>query len=291
MDMWRLIVNVSKRELNMHSRTLRTGKNEQILASRQSRRGVSAAFGTLCAALALSGLSAAAGATSFTFSFNSLGNNANSAAIQTYMTGVLGSAVGVTGAIASNSYRGDGFVVGPSLGTSDGATGPSDATHNHAAGSVDTFIMNAGPGSNAFTLNFGSYSIFSISFDWEIFPDASCSPSCANPGPNWPDIKLLVDGNVVPVWMMLGVGAVNPQNIGVASLNLSGAHSLTFVDWPAEVGIDNLKINGCTPTEPRCGQGDLPEPSSLPLAGLALAAILAVRRMRIRKVRASAHGS
>jgi hypothetical protein len=236
-------------------------------------------LGTLVLSVAVS---TAAGATAFTFNFNSVSNGASSAAIQTYMTGVFGSTVGVTGAIASNSYRGDGRVVGPSLGTSDGATSPSDGTHNHV-GSVDTFIMNNGPGSSSFTLNFGAaYLLTSLSFDWEIFPDASCSPTCV--GVNFPDIELLVDSNPTPIWSMLGTGAVNPQNIGVASLSLSGAHSITFMDWPAEVGIDNLVITGrCVPTSPGCAQGDVPEPPSLPLVGLALAGLLVARRFGSRK--------
>ncbi len=238
------------------------------------------------AALALSAaVSTVAGASVFTFNFNTLANGASSAAIQTYMTGVFGSTVAVSGAIASNSYRGDGFVVGPSLGTSDGATSPSDSAHNHP-GSVDTFIMNNGPGSDSFTLNFGAaYSISSISFDWEIFPDASCSPTCAAAA--LPDIELFVDGNATALWTMTGIGTPNPQNIGIATLVLSGAHSLKFVDWPPEVGIDNLVITGhCAPTAPSCVQHDTPEPSSLPLAGLALAAFLVARRFGTRKPRA-----
>ena len=78
----------------------------------------------------------------------------------------------------------------------------------------------------------------------------------------------------------------DPQAIGTASLTfLSGVHTLTFRDWPAEVGIDNLRIAGCAGVVfqgPRAiGQADTtlhctplqtPEPSTLPLAALALAA-------------------
>jgi hypothetical protein len=240
------------------------------------------------ATLALSAaFSSVAGATLFTFNFNSLGGSATSTQIGTYMTGVFGSTVGVSGAKGSQTYNGDGHVVGPTLGTSDGATSPSDSSHNHAG--FDTFIINNGPGSNAFTLNFGAdFSITSISFDWEIFPDASCSPTCSPTGGHWPDIKLLVDGSSTIIWSQQGLVMTNPQNIGVASVSLSGAHSLTFMDWPAEIGIDNLKIVGqCAPTAPRCTQHDVPEPSSLPLAGLALAAFLIVRRIGTPKTSAS----
>jgi len=236
------------------------------------------------AALALAAsVSTVAGASMFTFSFNPLAGGASSTAIGTYMTGVFGSTVLVSGAIASQTYNGDGHVVGPTLGTSDGATSPSDASHNHAG--HDTFIINNGPGSNSFTLNFGAaYSITSISFDWEIFPDASCSPTCTIASGHWPDMKLFVDGSAIASWSMLGLAMTNPQNIGIASLGLGGAHSLQFVDWPAEIGIDNLVITGrCAPTAPSCVQHDTPEPSSLPLAGLALGAFILARGFRTRK--------
>jgi len=123
-----------------------------------------------------------------------------------------------------------------------------------------------------------------LSFDWEIFPDASCSPTCNPLGPNWPDIELLVDGNPVPIWMMLGTGNPDPQGLGVSgTLNLSGVHSLTFRDWPAEIGIDNLIINGCPPTAPRCLSTEVPEPSSLPLAGLALGILALLPRRGMRR--------
>ncbi len=225
--------------------------------------------------------STSAGAVAFTFDFNTLGEGANSTSIHNYLTAIFGSSVGVSGAKATKAYNGDGHVVGPTLGTSDGATSASDNTHNHA-NPKDTFIINNGPGSNSFTLNFGTFSIFSLSFDWEIFPDASCSPHCDPNGPNWPDIELLVDGNATPVWKILAPGnasTTNPQAIGVSGLiDLAGAHSLTFMDWPAEIGIDNLVINGCPPTAPQCLRKETPEPSSLPLTALALGALFLLGR-------------
>ena len=241
-----------------------------------ARRAV--AFGAVALSLAAS---TSAGAAAFTFDFNTLGEGANSTSIHNYMTGVFGSNVGVSGAKATKAYNGDGHVVGPTLGTSDGATSSSDATHNHA-NPKDTFIINDGPGSNSFTLNFGTFSIFSLSFDWEIFPDNSCSPHCAPTSPNWPDIELLVDGNPAVVWSMVAPGdahTLNPQAIGVSGLiNLAGAHTLTFMDWPAEIGIDNLVINGCPPTAPQCLRQETPEPPSLPLTALALGALFLVGR-------------
>lgn len=243
---------------------------------------------TVVAAVALSAaVSTVAGATTFTFNFNSLAGGSSSAQIATYMSGVFGSAVGVSGAKGAATYNGDGHVVGPTLGTSDGATSLSDTTHNHAG--YDTFIINNGPTSDSFTLNFGAaYSITSISFDWEIFPDHTCSPTCSPTGGSWPDIELMVDGGSTVIWSQQGLSMTDPQNIGIASLLLGGVHSLTFVDWPAEIGIDNLVITGrCAPTAPGCTQHEAPEPSSLPLAGLALAAFLVVRRLGTPKPGAS----
>ncbi len=239
-----------------------------------------AALGAFVLSLAAS---TSAGAAAFTFDFNSLGEGANSTSIHNYLTGIFGSNVAVSGAKATKAYNGDGHVVGPTLGTSDGATSASDATHNHA-NPKDAFIINNGPNDNAFTLNFGSFLIYSLSFDWEIFPDASCSPHCDPNGSHWPDIELWVDGHVM-AWSKIASGDIhttNPQAIGVSGqIDIAGGtHSLTFMDWPAEIGIDNLVINGCPATAPECLRKQVPEPSSLPLATLALGALLLLARRR-----------
>ena len=65
-----------------------------------------------------------ANAASFTFDFNSLANADNSAAIQTYMQGVLNSTLGMGvatvtvsgGALADKTYTGDGHVTGSGNG-------------------------------------------------------------------------------------------------------------------------------------------------------------------------------
>ena len=220
-----------------------------------------------------------AGPVTLTFGFDSLANGASNASIQSYMRTQSGdAALNVSGAIASRTYTADGRVVGPTLSTS----------------STDTFIMNNGPGSNSFSIDFGSmFYISSISFDWEIFPDISCPAhsTCASHGssdPNWPDFDLYVDGGVNPVFSQVATQAnanVDPQAIGTSGLILlSDGHSLLFVDWPAEIAIDNLVVNGCFATKPgvSCLQRDkVPEPPTLLLAGLGLAMLgLALGRSR-----------
>ena len=70
-----------------------------------------------------------------------------------------------------------------------------------------------------------------------------------------------------------GINPNYPQGIGTSgTIDLAGASFLDFVDWPATIAIDNLVINGCRDTRDiKCVPPLLvPEPSSLPLAGLAL---------------------
>jgi hypothetical protein len=77
----------------------------------------------------------------------------HASAVQTYMRGIV-AGTNVSGSGASKTYTGGGHVIGPTLGP-------------------DTFIRNvSGP---HFTFDFGSsFHIYSISFDWEIFPDGTC---------------------------------------------------------------------------------------------------------------------
>jgi hypothetical protein len=222
----------------------------------------------LLAGLALA-VSASSSATLYTFDFNSLADNASNAAVQTYMRGII-AGTNVSGSGASKTYNGDGHVIGPTLGQ-------------------DTFIRNVG--SSHFTFDFGSsFHIYSISFDWEIFPDGTCfrgpgdstaTRACAAEGPanaNWPDFDLYVDGSLTAAFSRVavatGINPNYPQAIGTSgTFNLAGAHFLDFVDWPATIAIDNLVINGCRDTSDiKCLPPLLvPEPSSLPLVGLGLA--------------------
>jgi len=212
---------------------------------------------------------------------NGLNATAGSTTIQNWLTNDLHNAgfpsasATVSGALATATYNGEGHVFGDTLGTSDGSI--------HHSGRNDTFIINnnfglyGGPASRSFSITFTNLTVFSLSFDWEIFPDATCAlgSSCAGMGPgptnpNWPDIELFVDGGGTAVWSAQApmVAGRDPQGLGSSgTLNFaSGVHTLTFVDWPAEIGIDNLTMNR------------VPEPSPLALAGLALAFLVLVRQ-------------
>jgi hypothetical protein len=234
---------------------------------------------------------------------NGLGATADSTAIGNYMSATLGTPVTVAGALATKTYNGEDHVNGKTLGTSD---------NNVAHGAPnDTFIINDnfgiyGPAANSFTMTFGGgFFLTSVAFDWEIFPDASC-PASANvtdcggsdhslTNSNWPDIELMVNGVALPIWKALATipatSPKDPQAIGTlaAALDLTGyGHpitSLTFVDWPAEIGIDKLTITGaCLPgaAANNCVLHQNPEPGSIPLIGIALAALAAAGRRRFR---------
>lgn len=160
------------------------------------------------------GVSAYAG--SVTFDFNSLSSGASSATIQTYMNGVLGctACVTVTGAVADQTYNGDGHVTGPgtgskslTLGDSDGATASN--TNSTVNSTYDTFIANtndsSGQVSQQITIQFKNIVGLTItSFDYEIFPDGSCtalnSSSCGGTKvggyyPNQPDLEFEAGNN------------------------------------------------------------------------------------------------
>ena len=186
-----------------------------------------------------------AAAAGITFTFDNMGGlnhttssqNASSTQISSYMTGVLGSAVTVYGAIGeqgAGSYVGENHVVGPTEGTKvypltlantnnlvnpadttkwDGAANntinPPTFTTNGAAN--DGFLKNCtgiDPGLSGKTgcgapspdiyIDFHAYKFKSFSFDFEIFPDGTCtkldtSPSsttCGGGNKNLPDLEI-----------------------------------------------------------------------------------------------------
>jgi hypothetical protein len=273
----------------------------------------------LSAALTL-GFTVEAHAGSITFDFNALANGASDSSVQSNMQTVVnqqgpgGGTVTVSGAVASNNYAGEGYVVGPvsggpqwwnqfvvpvTLGTTDGGV-------SHG-GSNDTFLINDnlnGHGSDRITIAF-SFKITSVSFDYEIFPNGNCPAqtshgNCNNTSSsNWPDFTLTADGvtklhttGIVPGQSGTYSHSPNsgpffnetaPQFLGTSGTILfsgSGVNTLQFIDWPPEIGIDNLVVNYDSTTL-QGGPSPVPEPSSMILFGVGLLCL----RLVTRKIR------
>jgi hypothetical protein len=277
--------------------------NEDGAGGGRSVRQFGSASRVALAAAALA-LSTSSMALPVTFDFNStslLVNNPNnssnglgakigsSAAISTYMSGVLGSTVTVSGAIATPTYNGENHVVGETLGTSDGGV------HHGATNPPDVFIINNNFGigasaSDQFSITFANFKVITLTFDWEIFPDNTCSKttSCGSSyhpaNADWPDIELFVNNSGTATWKALAsyTTGQDPQAIGTIAAafdftSIGGATKLTFVDWPAEIGIDNFTVTGSCVSCPVPNQ-TVPEPPILPLVGLALTAMYGVTR-------------
>ena len=283
----------------------------------------------------LLGAGGSAFATSVNFSFDTqtingttitgLSSGATAAQIQTYMNSVLSAAgcagCSVTvmtsgssiGAVADQTYNGEGHVTGPgtgskslTLGDSTGATASnSTSTVN---GTYDTFIANtndnSGSVSQQITLKFANITGLTInSFDYEIFPDGTCTAlnrnSCGGNSvggiyPNQPDLEFEAGNNtngtdtLVSTFYGVTPGTTNgnsnnspvsstelsPQLIGTWTGSLTGASELDFVDWPATIGIDNLNVSFTTPPP------SVPEPASLALFGTAVAGLLLKKKLR-----------
>jgi hypothetical protein len=245
-------------------------------------------FGAVLLVLSATG---SAYATPLTFDFNTLSANGNNAAVQTYMNTKLGSAgsVTVTGAQADNNYTGDDHVVGSgpwynansiTLGNTEGAT--KDGAP-YTPGATDRFITNQPGTTTSIVMKFTGLTIVSVSFDYEIFPDASCADGnhCGGVA-NYPDFKFLVNGTT-QIFQSFGVmpgtngtystspaswifGETAPQLLTKTALLILpvGVKELDFVDWPAAIGIDNLTINYDPISSP------VPEPASLVLFGTGL---------------------
>jgi hypothetical protein len=220
-----------------------------------------------------------------------------------------GAAPGVTGtgagAGANNGYTGDGHAVGVgsnpgtsmTLGNTNGATLAGSPV---VLGAADTFLITDMSSSqfsfqfgNGFTIAAGSV----ISFDYQIFPNGDCtamtSAACGGAMvgghyPNEPDFKFQINGvqaGATQYGITPGTGGTYndspaagaglelvPQKIGVFSYTVGSAlvnPLLTFVDWPATIGIDNLTLTTTT---------HVPEPLTLTLMGLGMVGLRTYRR-------------
>ncbi len=218
-----------------------------------------------------------------------LGNIGLSPAIGLAMTTALNSVaptatVAVTGAVATQSYNGEGRVA-KTLGNSDGGVLKLKSDTflvNNNFGAVQANATTAGHGSVAnpdrFSLSFANFTITGVQFDYEIFPDAQCQ---RNSGCG-PDMSLLA--GTYKVWSMATTPSttIDPQALGVSNkITFDGTNILTFIDWPSEVGIDNLTITGCvTAVAGQCAPPAVPEPAAIALFGLGLFGLVAVRRRR-----------
>jgi hypothetical protein len=169
-------------------------------------------------ALTSAGAPTIAAAGPIVFDFNPLAGNANNAAVQSYMQGVINTAdptlgsVAVKWARAERDYDAEGYVTGPStvscsryrdgsctrwsrntvsetLGTSDGGV--------HHNGALDTFLVNLAS-ADRIVMEF-AFPIYSVQFDYQIFPNSECrdgsTAGCVGTGStHWPDFKFIADG-------------------------------------------------------------------------------------------------
>jgi len=235
----------------------------------------------LPAVLVLGSMGIATQAGTLSFNFNSLAENANAAAIQAYMQGVVTAAcatctVVVTGAYADQTYGNsavNNHVVGPSgkaltLGTSDGATSNSSTTPNST---YDTFLGTVNDADNSsdneITLVFTGLSVSNAAFDYEIFPDASDTGAFTLTAGNngGTQSTVFTQAGLKPVASGGSDGtstkspASNPetivQYIGTGSWAIANDNDIDFVDWPEAIGIDNLVLT--------YSKTPVPEPSSI----------------------------
>jgi hypothetical protein len=193
------------------------------------------------------------------------------------------------GVAVAQQYNADGNVVGPNgvsltLGNTDGATNNSGPV---SAYGTDNYISNMATNPNGsgdsqlsqgivITFTHGFSLTGTFSFDYEIFPDINCqvlnSSNCGGAlsgghYPNQPDLDFTTNGSTPVSTTFWGVtpgttsgtstkspdgsNELAPQLIGTWSGTLTNATSLSFMDWPAAIGVDNLKLVTTSTPEPR----------------------------------------
>ncbi len=255
-------------------------------------------------------------ADTFTFNFNSLASGASASAIATYMDGVMGCSgcVTVTGAVADQTYNGDGHVTGPgngskslTLGTSNGATASN--TGSTVNSSYDTFIANTSDSSqqiaNEITIKFTGVAISNVSFDYEIFPDGTCpqltKASCggnASGGiyPNQPDFEFAT-GSANTLDTAFGTNGIQ-YGVAPGTTNGSALHSPNSSSGtelaPQYIGTFSGSLNNASQLDfidwpATIGIDNLqittttPEPGSLLLFGSGLIGVAGIIRRKLQK--------
>lgn len=247
-----------------------------------------------------------ANAGTITFNFNPT----TTQSVQSYLTAALNAQVSgatVTASTGNNkpiwggTYTGDGHVVGQNCkGTNCSTTLGSD--EGKPLGGSDNFLINNHGTGDYFTLTFTGVQFNEISFDLEIFPDASCTvlsrSKCGGSPtsgiyPDQPDFMLLINGTQSGHWYGLTPGSggdassytksqvstaeVTPQLLLDGSNRITvdftpngNTTVLTFKDWPATIGIDNLTLT------------QTPEPATCLLLGSGFVAML-LRKKALKK--------
>jgi hypothetical protein len=242
--------------------------------------------------LILTGAMTSAFAANYTFNFNSVAAGATNGSIQTYMQSVVGGAatVGLSGAKEANGYNGDGHVVGTCVsGVCISKTLGNDDT------GTDRFIITLQSGStDTIKMQFSGLNIYSITFDYEIFPDATC-PSPSNCPNGRPDMTVFTgNGGTASNQILHDYGAFpasgqhSPYSGAFATetaaqgLVLKYTYSsatpfdtIWFQDWPATIGVDNITISTNAPPP------QVPEPASIMLVSSGVLAVL--RRKSFKK--------
>lgn len=225
--------------------------------------------------------------------------SANSDAVRGFFATQLpeGGAATISGHAATD-YDGEGYLVGPLV---DGEVQWRNLTDYNGR----AFLINDRFGSNSSQITVElSFPIYSISFDYEIFPNIGMADGRGHDmnSPGWPDFTFKADGAVI--FRAFGVlpgkqGTFSqspnslknqsdpfehsPQLIASSGTILfpDGVKKLEFIDWPPVIGVNNLQFSA----SPLSAPVPAPEPAMLVLFGLAVAGAGAYAWRRRRQAR------